>query len=366
MKVPKKLLLSLFLLVAFLAVPLVIVYNLRFNQETRSQASQGDDVTDTQQLNNSTTAEKTKNAFYLGFSVEPVADKQIQEMARVVEGQQITIINAFVQWGNPYNSRLTPEFFQLYKRRGVTPMITWEPWNPSAGVEQKEYTLESITAGEHDEYIRESARAIARADMPVFIRFAHEMNSNWYPWSGITNTNSSDEYKAAWKYVVDIFKSESVTNVTWVWSPHASDVPADPLNAFEEYYPGDEYVDWIGLDGYNWGSTRPNEGWRSFDQIFSDAYQRATSLSTKPIMIAETGSTELGGQKDLWLKEAIETTLPQKFTRVRAVVFFNLKKETDWRVQSSPTALTQFIDSLDVVSPASSIRVENNKIVVPN
>jgi beta-mannanase len=192
------------------------------------------------------------------------------------------------------------------------------------------------------------------------------MNATWYPWGGTVNGNRSEEYVAAWKHVVDIFRAEGAHNVTWVWSPHTVIQPEDPLLALETFYPGDEYVDWVALDGYNWGSIRPAEGWRSFNDIFTESYQRLTSLTQKPVMIAETSSTELGGQKNTWYQEAIEVSLKETFPRIKAVVFFNLNKETDWRINSSPTALTQFRESLGTVPIANGVTVNSNKIIEPN
>ena len=101
----------------------------------------------------------------------------------------------------------------------------------------------------------------------------------------------------------DIFTAVGATNATWVWCPNI-----DPNNEFRDIapiYPGDEYVDWTGLDGYNWGNApyRP-AGWHSFDQLYSSTYHRIidTIAPSKPMMISEIGSTEYGGSKAAWIR----------------------------------------------------------------
>ncbi len=365
-----KIVLVVLLVIVSISSVLLFVSNLNSSQETRSQGFSGfpipfdDSDQPIQYIDQTTQIVAEKIPIYLGFSLEPVDDRTINEMSSLI-GDNLTIINVYLQWGNEYNSRLTPEFFQVFQRRGVTPMITWEPWNPSMGVNQEEYSLATIISGKHDEYIRQSARAIANYNNPVFLRFAHEMNGNWYPWSGTVNGNSPEQYALAWKHVVAIFRSEGVVNVTWVWTPNAGSVPNTQNNVLASYYPGDEYVDWVGLDGYNWGGLQGDKSWRSFDQIFSRPYVELTAITEKPIMIAEVGSVESGGRKDLWFKELLSPDLGNKYPQMKALIFFNLQKEADWRIQSSVESLNQFINSLKVLVVAKQMSLNAHKIVEP-
>jgi cellulose synthase/poly-beta-1,6-N-acetylglucosamine synthase-like glycosyltransferase/beta-mannanase len=351
-----------------------IVYYMKSSQETRSQGFSGypipfddDTIEDQPLIEDITPVEETtmQTPLYLGFSLEPVDDKTINEMSTLV-GDNLTLINAYIQWGNQYNSRLTTEFFQVFQRRGVTPIISWEPWDPSLGVQQEEYNLSNIISGRHDGYIRQTARDISDYGNPVFLRFAHEMNGDWYPWSGTVNGNVPEQYVVAWKHVFDIFKSENVTNVTWIWSPNAGSVPNIPTNTIATYYPGDDYTDWVGLDGYNWGALQGETGWRSFDQIFSKSYNELTTITKKPIMIAEIGSIEEGGNKGNWLKDILSSNFGNKYPQIKALVFFNLEKEADWRVQSSEASLSQFVKSLNDISIAKELNTHAKKIEPSN
>src|SRR5205807_10086107 len=119
---------------------------------------------------------------------------------------------------------------------------------------------------------------------PLFVRLMHEMNDSTYPWGvGVNGNEGPEQYVSAWKHVVDIFRSEGATKVNFVWCIATNRVQPDPTT----FYPGDAYVSWIALDGYNKGHP-----WRSFTTAFSRGYDAVTRLSDRPVMIAETASVE--------------------------------------------------------------------------
>jgi beta-mannanase len=125
-------------------------------------------------------------------------------------------------------------------------------------------------------------------------------------------------------------------------------VPNAAWNAPENYYPGDAWVDWTCADGYNWGTsqTAAEDGWDSrwqtFDEVFGAIYQRVTALApAKPFMIGEFASSELGGNKAAWIADAA-LRMPAAYPALRAFVWFNYNKETDWRAESSMAALDAF------------------------
>jgi endoglucanase len=107
-------------------------------------------------------------------------------------------------------------------------------------------------------------------------------------------------------------------------------------------YPGDGYVDWVGLSGYNWGPSRPYHVWQSMADIFGHSYTVLTGMTAKPVMIAETTSAEVGGDKGLWITQGLLGDVPSRMPKVRAVVWFHENKEADWRVNSSTGALAGY------------------------
>jgi beta-mannanase len=254
-------------------------------------------------------------------------------------GQPAKLAMWYVPWANAGYNSYVPAHVDAAIARGAVPVLTWEPQDWNGGVNQPNYQLSDINSGSHDAYIRQFARDVRAHGKPIYIRFAHEMNGNFYPWHPGVNGNASGgaEYISAWKRVHGIFAQEGATNVTWVWSPNASGpTPVAQL------YPGDAYVDWMGIDGYNWGTSQWWSGWQSFDSVFSSTYAAITSLSAKPIMIGETASTEVGGDKAAWIRQAYLQTIPTKYPRIEAVVWFHRNKETDWRVNSSSASLAAY------------------------
>ena len=123
-----------------------------------------------------------------------------------------------------------------------------------------------------------------------------------------------------------------------MWAPN--NVDSEDAPAALEYYPGDAYVDWTGIDGYNWGTSDPDFAWQSFEDVFRDMYDQLHTLG-KPIIIGETASAPKGGSKAGWIT-AIPSTLRSDFPDVRAVVWFDVKKERDWRIRSSRASQKAF------------------------
>jgi beta-mannanase len=165
------------------------------------------------------------------------------------------------------------------------------------------------------------------------------MNGDWYPWSEVRNGNSAGQYVAAWRHVHDIFAAVGATNVSWVWSPNTTYAGSIPLSRL---YPGGAYVDWVGIDTYNWGSNPARGGWQSFAQGVTPTYDTVAALAPeKPMMLPEVGSTESGGSKAAWITDAL-TSIPTAFPRIRAVVWFNWDVEMDWSIESSKSAQTAF------------------------
>ncbi len=254
-------------------------------------------------------------------------------------GATPAIVMWYEGWGSSAPSAFDPMSMNAVASRGAIPMVTWMPWDQTGGVDQPAFALRTIVAGSHDGYIRQWARDAAAWGKPMYLRFAHEMNGTWYPWSPGVNGNTSADYVAAWRHVHDIFQQEGATNVRWVWSPNIVGSGAGP---FTDMYPGDAYVDWVALDGYNWGPTQPYSVWRSVADLFGYSYDVLTSITKKPVMIAETASTEVGGNKADWITQGLLTDVPARLPRVRAVIWFNENKEQDWRVDSSAASLSAF------------------------
>lgn len=237
-------------------------------------------------------------------------------------GRRLDIVHWFMSWDNDWDARL----IQPLSDSGRLPMLSWQPF----GVD-----VADIAAGRHDTYLNSWAAGAAAYGHVVYIRPFPEMNGNWTSWNG-----QPEQLVAAWRHIVDVFDAHGADNVRWVWSPNVLDEPRTADNRMELYYPGEQYVDVLALDGYNWGSTRSYIGWQSFSEMLDQAYGRITALGSQPLWMAETASAEAGGDKSAWIADMFADS--HLYPQLDAIVWFDENKETDWRIASSPAALASF------------------------
>ncbi len=276
----------------------------------------------------------------LGVSTEAIntnTGASLDEFSQMV-GVKPTIAMWYQDWDEHWSTALlNPRFTTPTTERGAVPMVTWEPFLSAERVtDQPAYALAKIAAGRYDGYVWRAARETAAYKKPVFIRLAPEMNGSWSSWGAGVDGNTPQSFIAMWRHVVSIFRLAGATNARWVWSPNVHGTSAA---RFQPYYPGDSWVDDVGLDGYNDGSLLGR--WRSFSGVFLASYSELASLTAKPMLIAETASAETGGSKAAWI-ESIPAVIASTMPRVRALIWFDRDKETDWRVNSSQGSLTAF------------------------
>ncbi|GAA1481170.1 hypothetical protein GCM10009624_16100 [Gordonia sinesedis] len=256
--------------------------------------------------------------------------------------RRIDIVHTFKAWGAPWGRfrRQTRLELTLTGDAHRLPLVTWEPWQPGKGTEQPRYRLSAIADGRFDDYIAAWADGLREYGLPVYLRPMHEMNGGWYPWGGGVNGNSADAYVAAWRYLHAAFRDRGAGNVRWVWAANVTDTPgAEP---WEAMYPGDDVVDVLGIDGYNWGTgpqgadgpgdDGPRE-WIGVADLFGKPYSRIARLGPQPIWITEVACADEGGDKAEWLTDLFTASLGD---RLDAVVLFDERKERDWRVASQP------------------------------
>lgn len=274
-------------------------------------------------------------AFIPGASSDPA---KIDAYARLV-GRMPAVVMWYQRWEAPWND-FDPRTPNAILARGAMPMISWEPQN--VATTDAAWSLASIVDGAHDAYIRRWTAAVAAWGRPIYVRPMFEMNGWWAPWGVEVNGNSASAYVAAWRHIVDIARSEGATNIRWVWCPN---VDNDGLGVpFASLYPGDAYVDWVGLDGFNRGTSWSSTSWVTLERIFTVSIRHLREVSGKPLLIGETGSSEVGGDKAAWIESSF-ARIPEDLPGVRAVIWFD-KLETevgiDWRVNSSAASLAAF------------------------
>jgi hypothetical protein len=204
------------------------------------------------------------------------------------------------------------------------PLVNWEPHH---------IDFAKIIDGSLDPTIVARANGSKALGKNFFLDFAAEMNGD-EAWSG----NNAPLYIAAYRHTHDLFVAAGATNVVWAWCPNVTDTDGGNRTTMD-YYPGDAYVDWTGVDGYNWGTK--NGGWQTFQQVFQDIYP-LLAAKKKPILIGEMASAQAGGDKGKWIDDIVPT-LRTSFPLIKALVWFDINKEADWRISSSPESQAAFI-----------------------
>jgi hypothetical protein len=241
-------------------------------------------------------------------------------------GRTIDIHLQFVGWTNNWTTQVTTD-----GNGGRIAMVKWQPTN---------VPLDDIIGGVHDAMITTRATTVANGGRPFFHVFGHQMNGKCYTWSGVLNGMSGAKYIAAYRHIHDLFVANGATNVVWTWCPNNASVPNETWNQAINYYPGDTYVDWACYDGYNWGTTNGQQ-WTTVQQTYGAIYPALVALG-KPIMIGETASAEIGGDKAAWI-DSILPAMKTVYPNIKAYIWFDINKETDWRFASSPASTAAFV-----------------------
>lgn len=256
-------------------------------------------------------------------------------------GKDIGVVMYYAAW-NPFDPFL-PDTIQkqLPPSRRPVIMLTWEPHRFSTGCnlgyEGGSGPLVTIAQGRCDSYIRSFAQALKARPERYLLRLAHEMNISDTPWWPGHFGQGPDQYVTMWRRVHDIFVAQGVANVEWVWAPNYESSPLVAWNNLHAYYPGNDYVDWIGLSGYNWFNTR-GRPWEDFGTLYDKVLRDLACRYPKPVIIAEMGTVEGDGNsptKAQWIADAY-ARIPA-YPHVRAVIWFNdyayaTRGQADFRV----------------------------------
>ena len=234
-------------------------------------------------------------------------------------GHQVEIVSIFAgareEWAAPGTDRDVLVSWHLDSASGGGPYAWW-------------------AAGHGDGLATAAAKRCSRlAARGIYVRPWAELNADW------VDFGSMRDFPTAWVRVRDIFRLHA-PDVRFVFNPTADTYPE--TTDVRTIWPGLEHVDLHGLDGYNW--ARPEYGgWRSFDDLFAQQYRRLQQCAPLPVWVCEVGCAErpLMGDKGTWYAEMADV-LPTKFPKITALVAFDVRKEEDWRVSSSPQALAGF------------------------
>lgn len=265
-------------------------------------------------------------------------------------GKLPAIIGSSSYWGE---QSFPAKNLALIARHGALPMVYWSPWDKPYDENKgpDRFSLNEILAGKWDPYIDMWADGAKAFGKPFFVSFCNEMNGDWFPWSGIYyggEKGGNEVFKKAWRYVVDRVRARGANNILWVFHVNAFPAINDVWNVMASYYPGPDYVDWLGLSVY--GKQFRNEGnWAEFRDLIKWPYEEITALDpAKPVMLAEFGVGDFpkSGSKAKWIGDALSMT--PKYPRIKAAIYWHERWQNEdgtysnLRINSSPAALEAF------------------------
>ena len=244
---------------------------------------------------------------------------------------KMAFVETFADWQDPNGyyaafGSIEPAL-NAYANAGYDMVLSWSALNGSNAGDST-YTLAALINGSnghgsHDDYITQFAKDAAAWGKTIYLRPFHEMNGNWYPWGFGVNSNTTAQFKQLWIHVYTIFQQQNAKNVKFIWCPNVGGLSwqTNPTTSLADYYPGDAYVDWMALDGYNsFGAP-----WWQFSSIFSSSYAELVAINpSKPIMVAEAASefSPPDGDKAAWITN-METDIPTMFPNIHALSWFD-------------------------------------------
>ncbi|MEW6747088.1 MAG: glycosyl hydrolase [Planctomycetota bacterium] len=251
--------------------------------------------------------------------------------------RRFSVISIYQAWGSGEEHRFPARELTLISNAGYVPMLTWEPWTSEFDQDrfgrrsERSYrSLRDVAEGCYDSYLRSWARDCMAWGRPLLLRFAHEMNNPRYPWSFATG-NTPEDFTSAWRHVWQVFDQQGCRNVAWVWSPLSA-------ASMDTYYPGEQWVDWVGVAVLNYGVTWPPYRWWSFEDLLEVSYQRLAGWR-KPILVSEAGTVGESADKGDWLTATLRSLRP-RFPLVRLVVFFDAPNDTSHFPEGVPWAFS--------------------------
>lgn len=254
---------------------------------------------------------------YLGVTVKGGADmKRIRTFAKEID-KKPNLVAVFESFDDEFAAS---EVRKLHEYGALT-IIRWEPYD---------VPLKDIAAGKHDEYVIRFAQAVRELNLPIALTFAHEMNGHWYSWG--TKTNKAAHFVAAWRHLHRIFEQQGATNVIWTWTPNVINylrsVKLKPL------YPGDAYVDWVGIDGYY-----TVHGQKTFADLFGPTMREIRTFTKRPMLIVETGA-EPAANRPEQIENLLTTVAASK--DLIGVTYFDINGSGQWNIDRDRAALRAF------------------------
>ena len=237
--------------------------------------------------------------------------------------ENFDIISLYIAWEKDLESSFpTAILDSIYLNKSI-PMITWEPWLNTFENEitDSSHVYDLISSGFFDSFISQFAEKLRQLDKPIFLRFAHEFDNPFYPWF-MSGDEAESKFKQAWIHTYEIFKNRNAHNVIWIWNPWKAENIAG-------FYPGREYVDWIGINTLNYGNYNTDGKWHDFESLYNPFHDEIIKLPPTPVVISEFGTLRDGQNQNEWIKNAF-SVIENDYQEIKSIIYFNSKVDNNW------------------------------------
>ncbi len=255
--------------------------------------------------------------------IKPSGNNEFSPSKKHVSGRKFNIMLHYSDFLETYNPYFVGDVLRKAYSEGRTVELTLQPNRDHVG----ENTIFSVLDGKYDEFLNAYAKDIAEFSHPVLFRLCNEMNGDWCEYSGYRMSLDTELYRELYRYVYDIFKKNNANNVIWVWNPNGKSFPDFKWNSERMYYPGNEFVDVLGLTLYNTGNYYEGENWAEFSELYRPLYEKAVKEYAMPFMITEFASARCGGNKEDWTRKMLSEMAG--FPKIKAAVWWN-HADLDW------------------------------------
>lgn len=274
----------------------------------------------------------------------------VMDQIRNATGRYPAIWTVWSAWGDAGHKEFPSSMVRQIKDRNAVPLVFWEPVKGGRTGCTDYSRMNKIKSGKFDRYIKTWARAAKKSNTMVLVRFAHEVNGRYFPWTVGSCGNTVKSYKAAWKRVHNLVRNRvGAKNVKFVWTVVKKN--ASGGNPYKKFYPGNKHVQYAGFSNFNWGSQG---SWTPMAKGISNVMRWLNKFTKKPVIIAELGSNKYGGptgntnvDKPTWIKSGYKATY-KKYPRIKAIVYLNENLTNvghpDWSLNNPGQSMDAFRD----------------------
>jgi hypothetical protein len=255
------------------------------------------------------------------FAGAVVGSPQSRSLAKLAaSGIRLDVVESYAAFGNPFDAGQADPAEAIH----AVPVIQIDP---------RKVSLEAIASGRRDGYLRSYAKSVRAFKCPIVLSFGHEMNGNWYSW-GWHHVKPAT-FIAAWRDIVTVFRSEHVSNVTWMWTPNRYVPGTSRIGPPSQWWPGGAYVNWVGIDAYYSSASE------TFGTLLDETLSAIQKLTSDPVVIAETG---------VWPGSGQASNIGALFNGAEAagmsgIIYFDLPGREAWQLASS-SALVAFSNAV--------------------